>query len=82
MKTKSYGLKPEKIPIVKSDYDDFGYGYSDYEDITDLSNYGISLIKYDWFLKKSDALGFEILNYSEKVWTGHDVIVIRSKCNN
>ncbi len=78
----SMGLNEEQIRLIKTDYESLGYGYGRYLKMSSqtydyMNNWGVSLIKHDWFIKASSQLGFKILAFRERGWVGQDVIVIK-----
>lgn len=76
------GLDNEQIKTMKVDYDNLGYGYGSYLKFSDkkydyLNDWGVSIIKKDWFYKASSDIGFKIIAYRECGWAGQDVITIK-----
>lgn len=69
MMAYSYGLDPNKLPILVKDYDTQGFGYLDYPN---LENYGISLSSPSWVLSQLQKIGnLRLLTYTERGWDNH-----------
>lgn len=68
-----YGLKPEVIPRLLSDYRDLGFGYQNY---WHTNEYGISLVTPQRVMGLLQSrLGLQVLGYAEAAWDGHHDLI-------
>lgn len=67
--TTNYGLTPDQLKTVLTDFINNGFGYSDY---TGFVNYGISLTELAWVCVKCTRIsGLRIVYVHEKAWDNH-----------
>jgi SAM-dependent methyltransferase len=60
-----YGLETERVAKILWDYDNRGFGYSDYRKSPD---YGVSLSSPEWVGSKITEVGFELVLFQENGW--------------
>jgi SAM-dependent methyltransferase len=74
----NYGLDMKSAQNIRSQYSEMGYGFASYPYDP---NYGISIIRLDWFNKLVRRLGtLRLVQVSEQLWDNHhDIIVLQKK---
>jgi SAM-dependent methyltransferase len=60
-----YGLEAERVAKILQDYDERGFGYSDYRKSRD---YGVSLSSREWVSSQIIDVGFELILYQKNGW--------------
>ena len=60
-----YGLEAERVAKILRNYDEHGFGYSDYRKSKD---YGVSLSSPEWVSPQITEVGFELVLYQNNGW--------------
>lgn len=60
-----YGLEAERAAKILREYDEQGFGYSDYRNSKD---YGVSLSSPEWVSPQIKKVGFELVLYQKNGW--------------
>jgi SAM-dependent methyltransferase len=72
-----FNLEPHRIEQILADYENHGFGYSDY---TRYPGYGVSLSSSQWVTQQLNEASLEALSLQERGWDNfHDVWAARLK---
>ena len=73
----NYGLDIESVLRIRSQYSEIGYGFAPYPYDP---NYGISLIKLNWFSKLAKRISkLSLVQVTEQLWDNHHDIIVLQK---
>jgi len=74
-----YGMKDAQRQTLMTQFEEYGYGYQDYQGV---QGYGISIIRPSWFMhffERNER--FRVVLYRERGWDNHHDIVACVKLN-